>query len=83
VSLKAFYALSALLRHFPEAQHSFLRNGGLDLLKQVFEREESGSLHARLRIKILTLLHDLIGMFSRLSSGALKNKLMNIKVCCL
>jgi hypothetical protein len=70
VSLKAFYALSALLRHFPEAQHSFLSHGGLDVLKQAFEKESaygeegiSGTLHAKLRIKILTLLHDLLGMF--------------------
>jgi hypothetical protein len=62
VSLKAFYALSALLRHFPEAQHSFFVNGGLDTLKRVFEKE--GSLNAKLRIRILTLLHDLIGRFT-------------------
>ena len=76
--MKAFYGLSALLRQFPVAQHSFLTHGGLDVLKQVLDRDgsgggdaggvyaaEAGHLYGRLRIKILTLLQDLLGMFRR------------------
>jgi len=58
VANKALYALSALLRNFPEAQTSFVKQGGLGVLTRLFERE--GRDHTRLQIKTITLLHDLL-----------------------
>jgi len=58
VSTKAFFALSSLLRNFPEAQNTFLRQGGLGVLTKIFEQENKS--YERLKIKILTLIHDLL-----------------------
>jgi len=58
VSTKAFFALSSLLRNFPEAQNTFLRQGGLGVLTKIFEQENKS--YEKLKIKILTLIHDLL-----------------------
>jgi len=58
VSTKAFFALSSLLRNFPEAQNTFLRQGGLGVLTKIFKQENKS--YERLKIKILTLIHDLL-----------------------
>ena len=54
----AFTALSAVLRNFPQAQIKFLAQGGLGLLVQLFQKE--GKAHEKLKIKILTLINDLL-----------------------
>lgn len=58
VSTKAFFALSSLLRNFPEAQNTFMRQGGLGVLTKIFQHETKS--YERLKIKILTLIHDLL-----------------------
>lgn len=58
VTTKALYGLSAILRNFPEAQNTFLRNGGLDSLKLVFKLQ--GKPFDKIKIKILTLVQDLL-----------------------
>jgi len=58
VSTKSFYALSGLLRNFPDAQNAFLRQGGLDALSTIIG--STAREYQRLRIKILTLLDDLV-----------------------
>jgi len=58
VSTKAFFALSSVLRNFPEAQNTFLRQGGLGVLTKIFQHETKS--YERLKIKILTLIHDLL-----------------------
>lgn len=58
VSTKAFYALSSVMRNFPEAQNLFMRNGGLGVLTKIFDQENKR--YERLKIKILTLIHDLL-----------------------
>ena len=55
---RAFSGLSSLLRNFPQAQNKFLRDGGLGLLVRLFQNE--GKAHEKLKIKILTLVHDLL-----------------------
>ncbi|XP_023326178.1 nucleotide exchange factor SIL1 [Eurytemora carolleeae] len=57
VSGKALYGLSAILRNFPEAQNTFLRHGGLDVLRQVFNYQ--GNVFDKIKIKILTLIQDM------------------------
>merc|ERR1719228_2462214 len=58
VSSKALYALSAILRNFPEAQSTFLRQGGLGVFTNLFDRE--GREYNKLQVKMVTLLHDLL-----------------------
>ena len=58
VSTKAFSALSAILRNFPEAQNTLLRQGGLGVLVKLFSIEEKS--YEKLKIKILTLISDLL-----------------------
>ena len=58
LAASAFTALSAVLRNFPQAQNKFLGQGGLGLLVKLFENE--GKPHERLKIKILTLINDLL-----------------------
>jgi len=58
VSTKAFFALSSLMRNFPEAQNTFMRQGGLGVLIKIFEQENKS--YEKLKIKILTLIHDLL-----------------------
>ena len=58
VATKAFFALSALMRNFPEAQNTFLRLGGLGVLIKVFNHQEKS--YDKMKIKILTLIHDLV-----------------------
>ena len=58
VSTKAFSALSAIIRNFPEAQNSLLRQGGLGVLVKLFDNEEKS--YEKLKIKILTLISDLL-----------------------
>ena len=58
VSTKAFSALSAIIRNFPEAQNTLLRQGGLGVLVKLFDNEEKS--YEKLKIKILTLISDLL-----------------------
>ena len=58
LAASAFTALSAVLRNFPQAQNKFLDQGGLGLLVKLFEKE--GKPHEKLKIKILTLINDLL-----------------------
>jgi len=58
VSTKSFYALSGLLRNYPDAQNAFLRQGGLDALSSIIGSTDME--YQKLRIKILTLLDDLM-----------------------
>jgi len=58
VSTKAFFALSSLIRNFPEAQNTFLRQGGMGVLIKIFEQENKS--YEKLKIKMLTLIHDLL-----------------------
>ena len=58
VSTKAFSALSAIIRNFPEAQNTLLRQGGLGVLVKMFDSEEKS--YEKLKIKILTLISDLL-----------------------
>merc|ERR1719480_600279 len=58
VSTKAFSALSAIIRNFPEAQNTLLRQGGLGVLVKLFNNEEKS--YEKLKIKILTLISDLL-----------------------
>ena len=58
LAASAFTALSAVLRNFPQAQNKFLGQGGLGLLVKLFEKE--GKPHEKLKIKILTLISDLL-----------------------
>ena len=58
VSTKAFSAMSAIIRNFPEAQNSLLRQGGLGVLIKIFENENS--VYEKLKIKILTMINDLL-----------------------
>lgn len=58
VSTKSFYALSGLLRNYPDAQNAFLRQGGLDALSTIIG--STAREYQKLRIKILTLLDDLM-----------------------
>jgi len=56
---KCLYALAAILRNFPEAQHVFIQSGGIEVFQKVFNAEESQQLN-KMKIKILTLVQDLI-----------------------
>ena len=58
IAATAFTALSAVLRNFPQAQTKFLGQGGLGVLVKLFEKE--GKAHEKLKIKILTLITDLL-----------------------
>ena len=58
VSTKAFSALSAIIRNFPEAQNTLLRQGGLGVLVKLFNNEDKS--YEKLKIKILTLISDLL-----------------------
>ena len=58
VSTKAFSALSAIMRNFPEAQNTLLRQGGLGVLVKLFNNEEKS--YEKLKVKILTLISDLL-----------------------
>lgn len=56
VKKKVLFALAALLRHFPYAQHNFLSNGGLQVLSELFRADGGGVL----RTRIVTMLYDMI-----------------------
>ena len=58
LAARAFSALSAVVRNFPQAQNKLLRQGGLGLLVRLFDHR--GKLHEKLKVKILTLLSDLL-----------------------
>ena len=58
VSTKAFSAMSAIIRNFPEAQNTLLRQGGLGVLIKIFEYENN--VYEKLKIKILTMINDLL-----------------------
>jgi len=55
---KAVYGISAVLRNFPEAQNSFIRQGGLAVLRNVFKF--TGQPFDKIKIKVLTLMQDLL-----------------------
>lgn len=56
VKKKALFAVAALLRHFPYAQGSFLKLGGMQLLVDLFQTPGGEGL----RIRIITLIYDMI-----------------------
>eukprot|EP00062_Callorhinchus_milii_P007108 gi/632948390/ref/XP_007889572.1/ PREDICTED: nucleotide exchange factor SIL1 isoform X2 [Callorhinchus milii] len=56
VKKKALFALSSMLRHFPFAQQHFLRLGGLQVLRQLFQVKEMEPLCVR----AVTLLYDML-----------------------
>jgi len=56
---KCLYALAAILRNFPEAQHVFIESGGIEVFQKIFNTDESQQLN-KIKIKILTLVQDLI-----------------------
>ena len=58
IAATAFTALSAILRNFPQAQTKFLGQGGLGLLVKLFSKD--GKAQEKLKIKILTLITDLL-----------------------
>jgi len=58
ISTKAFSALSAIIRNFPEAQNALLRQSGLGVLINIFDKNEI--IYDKLKLKILTLISDLI-----------------------
>lgn len=58
VRKKAMYAMSSLLRHFPYAQLKFMQLGGLSALSTLFK--ESDSAAVSLKVKAVTLLHDML-----------------------
>ncbi len=53
---QALFAVASLLRHFPFAQSHFLKLGGVQVLRQLFQTP--GTEH--LRVRIITVLHDMI-----------------------
>ncbi|XP_032885821.1 nucleotide exchange factor SIL1 isoform X2 [Amblyraja radiata] len=55
IKKKALFALSSTLRHFPFAQQQFLKLGGLQVLRQLFQARRTESLHVR----VITLLYDM------------------------
>ena len=56
LNVKLVYVLSTLLRHFPFAQLKFLEIGGVQILNDFMQKSTSH----KLKIKILTLVDDLI-----------------------
>nr|XP_019934043.1 PREDICTED: nucleotide exchange factor SIL1 isoform X2 [Paralichthys olivaceus] len=56
VKKKVLFAVAALLRHFPYAQHNFLSHGGLQVLSELFRADGGGVL----RTRIATMLYDMI-----------------------
>lgn len=64
---KCLYALAAILRNFPEAQHMFIHSGGIEVFQKLFNEDESEQLN-KIKIKILTLVQDLIDERDNLDS---------------
>ena len=58
VAARALYALSSLLRNSHNGQQEFLAQGGLAVLASALADEVAG--REKVRIKALTLLHDLM-----------------------
>ncbi|KAG0720560.1 Nucleotide exchange factor SIL1 [Chionoecetes opilio] len=58
VARKAVFALSCLVRGFPYGQKVLVQNGGLEVLRKVFDRDDFQSMP--LQIKVVALLHDLL-----------------------
>ncbi|XP_063046653.1 nucleotide exchange factor SIL1 [Engraulis encrasicolus] len=56
VKKKALFAVAALLRNFPHAQIRFLKLGGMQVLADLFQTAGGEGL----RIKIITLIYDMI-----------------------
>ncbi|KAK7867247.1 hypothetical protein R5R35_000237 [Gryllus longicercus] len=57
VRIRSLYALSCLIRNFPAAQARFVKEGGLSVLAQLFDKEQENH---KMQIKIITLLYDLL-----------------------
>ena len=55
IGSKCLYALAAILRNFPEAQHVFIESGGIEVFQKIFNTDESQQLN-KIKIKILTLV---------------------------
>jgi len=64
---KCLYALAAILRNFPEAQHVLIDSGGIEVFQKIFSTDESQQLN-KIKIKILTLVQDLIDERSNLDA---------------
>lgn len=58
VARKAVFALSCLIRGFPYGQQVLAQNGGLEVLRKVFDKGDFQSLP--LQLKVVALLHDLL-----------------------
>ena len=50
VARKAVFALSCLVRGFPYGQQVLAQNGGLEVLRKVFDREDFQSLPLQLKV---------------------------------
>ncbi|GLG99718.1 Nucleotide exchange factor SIL1 [Gryllus bimaculatus] len=57
VRIRSLYALSCLIRNFPAAQARFVKEGGLSVLAQLFDKEQENH---KMQIKVITLLYDLL-----------------------
>ncbi|XP_050734277.1 nucleotide exchange factor SIL1-like isoform X2 [Eriocheir sinensis] len=58
VARKAVFALSCLVRGFPYGQQVLVQNGGLEVLRKVFDRGDFQTVP--LQLKVVALLHDLL-----------------------
>lgn len=58
VRSRAIYAISSIIRHFPEAQKAFLHHGGISAFAQIFLTDSAD--FQKLQLKVVTLLSDLI-----------------------
>ncbi|XP_060693007.1 nucleotide exchange factor SIL1 isoform X3 [Hemiscyllium ocellatum] len=74
--LKALFAFSSLLRHFPFAQQQFLKLGGLQILGQLFQAKGMESL----RLRIMTLLYDMV-MEKKLIQGTQDDSVQHQEKC--
>ncbi|CAG0913381.1 unnamed protein product [Notodromas monacha] len=57
VKKRAMYALSSLVRQFPEAQKRLISAGGLDVFSTAFEKNREDKV---MQLKVITLLNDLV-----------------------
>lgn len=58
VRSRCLFALSCLVRHLPAAQEALMHHGGLTVLAGLFAMGSSSS--AKLQLKAVTLIHDLL-----------------------
>ncbi|KAM8910210.1 nucleotide exchange factor SIL1 isoform 3-T6 [Spinachia spinachia] len=67
VKKKVLFAVASLLRNFPYAQRHFLSHGGLQVLSELFRADGGGVL----RIRIVTMLYDMISEKELISQAGL------------